>query len=76
MELNIPPKKEILVYAPLTELQEKYYTSILDKSIIDMIGKNITTTTTTTNCYDNVLGESNIRTCRAVKYKTRLLILH
>ena len=33
VELNIPPKKEILVYAPLTPLQQQYYTGILNKTI-------------------------------------------
>ena len=34
VELKIPPKKEILVQAPLTALQEELYKSIVDKTIL------------------------------------------
>ncbi|XP_071805450.1 lymphocyte-specific helicase-like isoform X2 [Asterias amurensis] len=34
VELNIPPKKEILVQAPLTSLQEELYKSLVDKTIL------------------------------------------
>ncbi len=34
VELNIPPKKEILVQAPLTSLQGELYKSIVDKTIL------------------------------------------
>ena len=34
VELNIPPKKEILVQAPLTPLQEELYKSLVDKTIL------------------------------------------
>lgn len=37
VELGIPPKREVLVYAPLTSLQEKYYTLILNKTIDKLI---------------------------------------
>ena len=39
MELDIPPKKEVLVYAPLAEAQEWYYTALLNKTIMDLVGK-------------------------------------
>lgn len=37
VEFCIPPKKEVLVYAPLTASQERYYTSLLDKTIVEMV---------------------------------------
>ena len=37
VEFKIPPKKEILVYAPLTPAQERYYKTILDRTILEMI---------------------------------------
>ena len=39
VDLSIPPKKELLVYAPLTKEQESYYKSTLDKTILDKIGE-------------------------------------
>ena len=39
MELAIPPKKEVLVYAPLTEAQEWYYTALLNNTIMDLVAK-------------------------------------
>ncbi|XP_015913292.1 lymphoid-specific helicase [Parasteatoda tepidariorum] len=33
VELQLPEKKEIIVYAPLTDLQKKYYTGVLNKTI-------------------------------------------
>ena len=37
VEFSLPPKKEVLVYAPLTSVQQKYYTSLLDKTILDLV---------------------------------------
>lgn len=32
-DLNLPPKKEIVVYAPLTETQQKLYKATLNKHL-------------------------------------------
>ena len=37
VDLCIPPKKEILVYAPLTKEQQDYYKHIVDRTIMDKI---------------------------------------
>ena len=37
VEFCLPPKKEVLVYAPLTTAQERYYKSLLDNTIIEMV---------------------------------------
>ena len=37
VELKIPPKVEVHVYATMTALQEKYYKAILEKRIFDLI---------------------------------------
>ncbi|KAJ8307460.1 hypothetical protein KUTeg_015544 [Tegillarca granosa] len=37
VDLKIPPKKEILVYAPLTKLQQDFYQATVDKSILKVI---------------------------------------
>lgn len=37
VDLSIPPKKEVLVYCPMTEQQQSYYRATLDRSILDMI---------------------------------------
>ena len=39
VEFSLPPKKEVLVYAPLTAYQEKYYKSLLNNTIFDMMEK-------------------------------------
>jgi len=40
VKLDIPPKREVLVYAPLTKEQEDYYKSAVDKSIQSLIDAN------------------------------------
>uniref|UniRef100_A0A3P9J873 Proliferation-associated SNF2-like protein n=1 Tax=Oryzias latipes TaxID=8090 RepID=A0A3P9J873_ORYLA len=37
--LEVPPKKEIVVYAPLTPKQELFYTAVVNKSIAKMLGQ-------------------------------------
>lgn len=37
VDLKIPPKKEILVYAPLSQLQQNFYQATVDKSILNVI---------------------------------------
>ncbi|XP_061692454.1 lymphoid-specific helicase isoform X2 [Syngnathoides biaculeatus] len=38
VSLEIPPKKEIIVYAPLTAKQENFYTAIVNKTIAKLLG--------------------------------------
>ncbi|XP_054653329.1 lymphoid-specific helicase [Dunckerocampus dactyliophorus] len=40
--LEIPPKKEIIVYAPLTAKQEIFYTAVVNKTIAKVLGQNKT----------------------------------
>lgn len=37
--LEVPPKKEIIVYAPLTAKQEALYTAVVNKTISKMLGQ-------------------------------------
>ena len=37
--LEIPPKKEVIVYAPLTAKQEAFYTAVVNKTISKMLGQ-------------------------------------
>ncbi|KAK7901549.1 hypothetical protein WMY93_018318 [Mugilogobius chulae] len=37
--LEVPPKKEIIVYAPLTAKQEALYTAVVNKTIAKMLGQ-------------------------------------
>eukprot|EP00127_Corallochytrium_limacisporum_P002041 Clim_evm29s99 gene=Clim_evmTU29s99 len=37
LDINIPKKKEYLLYAPMTEVQRTYYTSTLDRSITALL---------------------------------------
>ncbi|CAG13986.1 unnamed protein product, partial [Tetraodon nigroviridis] len=36
--LEVPPKKEIVVYAPLTAKQETLYTAVVNKTIAKVLG--------------------------------------
>ena len=36
VEIKIPPKKEVLVYAPITPRQVELYKGILDQTILGM----------------------------------------
>lgn len=40
--LEVPPKKEIIVYAPLTAKQETFYTAVVNKTITRMLGQEKT----------------------------------
>lgn len=37
--LEVPPKKEVIVYAPLTAKQESFYKAVVNKSISKMLGQ-------------------------------------
>ena len=38
VELEVPPKKEVLVYAPLTKKQQEFYKATLNKTILNIVG--------------------------------------
>uniref|UniRef100_A0A3B4UXV6 Proliferation-associated SNF2-like protein n=1 Tax=Seriola dumerili TaxID=41447 RepID=A0A3B4UXV6_SERDU len=40
--LEVPPKKEIIVYAPLTPKQETFYTAVVNNTITKMLGQEKT----------------------------------
>jgi len=39
VDLNIPPKKEILVYCPMTSEQHEFYAATVNKTISSLVGK-------------------------------------
>lgn len=39
MTMDVPPKKEIIVYAPLTAKQETLYTAVVNKTIAKILGQ-------------------------------------
>ena len=41
VELSLPPKKEVLVYAPLTQKQETFYKAALDRTLLDIVGNKM-----------------------------------
>lgn len=45
--LEVPPKKEIIVYAPLTAKQESFYTAVVNKTIAKTLGVEKVTATVT-----------------------------
>ncbi|KFQ35817.1 Lymphoid-specific helicase, partial [Merops nubicus] len=38
--LEVPPKREVVVYAPLTKKQETFYTAIVNRTIMKLLGNN------------------------------------
>jgi len=40
VELMLPPKREIVVYAPLTESQRVFYKALVNKSIDSLLNKD------------------------------------
>ena len=42
VDLKIPPKKEVLVYCPLTEKQRELYEAIVNRTIADLCGQKKT----------------------------------
>jgi len=40
VDLEIPPKKEVLVYCPMTERQEEMYRAIVEKTIAELLAKD------------------------------------
>uniref|UniRef100_A0A4W5RDF4 Proliferation-associated SNF2-like protein n=1 Tax=Hucho hucho TaxID=62062 RepID=A0A4W5RDF4_9TELE len=61
--LEVPPKKEIVVYAPLTAKQESFYTAVVNKTIAKMLGQEKAPVVLTTD------GRPKRRTRRPVDYK-------
>lgn len=48
--LEVPPKKEIVVYAPLTAKQETLYTAVVNKTIAKVLGMEKVMLFTTDHC--------------------------
>uniref|UniRef100_A0A8C8D2N7 Helicase, lymphoid specific n=1 Tax=Oncorhynchus tshawytscha TaxID=74940 RepID=A0A8C8D2N7_ONCTS len=61
--LEVPPKKEIVVYAPLTVKQESFYTAVVNKTIAKVLGQVEAPVVLTTD------GRPKRRTRRPVDYK-------
>ena len=38
--LEVPPKREVVVYAPLSKKQEIFYTAIVNRTIANMFGSS------------------------------------
>uniref|UniRef100_A0A672QP32 Proliferation-associated SNF2-like protein n=1 Tax=Sinocyclocheilus grahami TaxID=75366 RepID=A0A672QP32_SINGR len=57
--LEVPPKKEIVVYAPLTNKQEAFYMAIVNKTIAKLLGQEKNTL---------ILGRPKRRTRKVVDY--------
>lgn len=41
VQLNLPPKQELLVYAPLSKLQRQMYEATVNKSINQLLHKEV-----------------------------------
>ncbi|AWP13756.1 putative lymphoid-specific helicase [Scophthalmus maximus] len=63
--LEVPPKKEIVVYAPLTAKQEAFYTAVVNKTIAKMLGQERTEAPV---CLSSS-GRPKRRTRKVVSYK-------
>ncbi|XP_069578564.1 lymphoid-specific helicase isoform X3 [Brachyistius frenatus] len=63
--LEVPPKKEIIVYAPLTVKQEAFYTAVVNKTITKMLGQEKTEAPVTLTSS----GRPKRRSRKVVNYK-------
>uniref|UniRef100_A0A8C4E4D9 Proliferation-associated SNF2-like protein n=1 Tax=Dicentrarchus labrax TaxID=13489 RepID=A0A8C4E4D9_DICLA len=61
--LEVPPKKEIIVYAPLTAKQESFYTAVVNKTIGKMLGQEKVTPSLTSS------GRPKRRSRKVVDYR-------
>lgn len=61
MALEVPPKKEVVVYAPLTAKQEALYTAVVNKTIAKVLGvEKVMSFSTGDDVYYNMKLEYNI----------------
>lgn len=61
MALEVPPKKEVVVYAPLTAKQEALYTAVVNKTIAKVLGvEKVMSFSTGDVVYYNMKLEYNI----------------
>ncbi|KAI6654993.1 Lymphoid-specific helicase [Oopsacas minuta] len=68
VQLNLPPKKEILVYCPLTRVQKDFYKALLDRTIMSVIRKEYEISEELELEEEN--GKKRLRrSCRLVDYK-------
>uniref|UniRef100_A0A8C5ATG7 Helicase, lymphoid specific n=1 Tax=Gadus morhua TaxID=8049 RepID=A0A8C5ATG7_GADMO len=68
--LEVPPKKEIIVYAPLTLKQETFYKAVVDKSISKLLGRENTVTVLPST--PTASGRPTRRSKRLVNYDEKL----
>merc|ERR1711871_1419398 len=71
VEVDIPPKKEIVLYAPLTPKQSELYTSILDSTIMESIHKSSTTDTPPSDQSSDGRSSPQLNRQRAAKSKKK-----
>lgn len=59
VELNLPPKQEVMVYAPLTDQQRKFYEATVDKTINQMLLKEVSTPLASSSEQNYILSQRN-----------------
>ncbi|XP_077997156.1 lymphoid-specific helicase-like [Glandiceps talaboti] len=70
VELKIPPKREVLVFAPLTKLQHFYYKATVDKTILQRIEDKKTKVKETVEL--DIKGRPKRRCSEKVNYKAMI----
>ena len=66
VDLMIPPKKELIVYAPMTLDQQEFYEATIDRTILQKI-ENRNVSTVVVNCITR-----SLRGCRPGQTQTKL----
>ncbi|CAJ0964730.1 unnamed protein product [Ranitomeya imitator] len=64
--LEVPPKREVVVYAPLTKKQETFYTAIVNRTIEKMLGQD-----KSTEPVINSKGKARRKSRKIVDYRER-----
>ncbi|XP_066456735.1 lymphoid-specific helicase-like [Eleutherodactylus coqui] len=62
--LEVPPKREVVVYAPLTKKQETFYTAIVNRTIEKMLGQD----KSSENIVINSKGRTKRRSRKVINY--------
>lgn len=65
--LEVPPKREVIVYAPLTKKQETFYTAIVNRTIEKMLGQD----KSSEDVIINSKGRSKRKSRKVVNYDER-----
>ncbi|XP_067938071.1 lymphocyte-specific helicase-like isoform X2 [Watersipora subatra] len=72
VELNLPPKQELLVYAPLTQQQRTFYEATVNKTIMQLLKKKEEPSDEPTTVTESPGGKRSRRSTKPVNYLSQM----